>query len=121
MNKNKHLSAFFIAILTLVFVYCGDDKKSPNDPDPNMNYSVGGTISGLTGQLKLRINVDGEAFDIVTITDNGSFTFSEEVPDGSDYEIEPFGSLADCPSFSITAPSGTIEGANVTNVVVECS
>ena len=120
MNKNKHLSAILMAILTFAFVNCGDDKKA-NDPDPNPNYTIGGSISGLAGQIKLRLNVDGEEFDIVTITDDGSFTFSEEVPDGSDYEIEPFGSLADCPSFSITAASGTIEGANITNVVVECS
>lgn len=120
MNKNKHFSAFCMAILTLVFLSCGDDPKD-NPPDPNPNYTIGGTISGLTGQLKLRLNVDGVEFDIVTITEDGSFTFSEEVPDGSEYEVEPFGSLANCASFSITAPSGTIEGANITNVVVDCS
>lgn len=119
MNKNKHLSALFVSLLTLAMVYCGDDAAT-TDPEPKPTYTVSGNISGLAGELELDLIVDGQVFDTITLTEDGSFTFEKEVEDGSDYEIDP-GNLSDCPSYSATAGSGTIEGANITNIVVECN
>ena len=81
----------------------------------NVAYSVGGTVSGLTGTVTLQNN----AADALAVETNGSFTFATAVDDGSTYAVtvstQPTGQ-----SCSVTNGSGTISGANVSNVGVSC-
>jgi hypothetical protein len=79
-------------------------------------YTVGGTVSGLAGAgLVLQDGADG-----LEISANGEFTFPTARPDGSAYAVtvgyQPFGQ-----SCSVTSGSGTISGANVTDVSVTCT
>jgi len=78
-------------------------------------YSVGGTVSGLTGTVTLRNN----AADDLAVAGNGSFTFLTEIDDGSTYSVtvgaQPAGQIC-----SITNGGGAVSGANVTNVDVSC-
>jgi predicted transcriptional regulator len=78
-------------------------------------YTVGGTISGLTGTAVLENNAGN---DLSTST-NGSFTFSTALAQGSAYNVivktNPAGQTC-----SVTNPSGTIATANVTNVSISC-
>jgi hypothetical protein len=81
-------------------------------------HSIGGTVSGLTGSgLVLSIN-GGYYLDIPA---DGSFTFSKALLDGDTYTIgirvQPTSPSQTC---VITNGSGTISGANVTNIVVNC-
>jgi hypothetical protein len=78
-------------------------------------FSVGGTVSGLTGTLVLRVNGGNN----LSISVNGPFTFATPLADGSPYSVtvltQPTGQ-----SCSIAGGTGTIPGANVTSVNVSC-
>lgn len=117
LNASK--KAFALLMLGLVFGFAACSDSDSTGPAP-ITRSIGGTITGLTGELQLRLNVDGESFDIITVENDGEFTFDEEVPDGSDYEVEPFGSLSNCSPINLTNSTGTADG-NVTNIQINCN
>lgn len=78
-------------------------------------YTVGGSVSGLSGSVTLQNN---GADDLVVDT-NDSFTFPTELDDGAEYDV----TVTTQPSeqtCSVSNGSGTISGADVTNVLVEC-
>jgi N-acetylneuraminic acid mutarotase len=80
-------------------------------------YSVGGTLSGLTaGSIVLQDNHGSN----LTLTTNGTFTFTTPVADGSAYDVtvltQPAGQ--DC---TVTGGSGTVGAGNVTTVTVICA
>lgn len=85
-----------------------------NDEVPPATYTVGGTVSGLTGSVTLQNNV---ADDIIKTT-NDSFTFTAQA-EGSDYAVtvssQPTGQTC-----TVTNGSGTNITANITNVTVTC-
>src|SRR6266581_3216811 len=78
-------------------------------------FTVGGTVSGLSGTVVLRNNGGND----LTVSANGSFTFPAPVAQGSPYAVtvltQPVGQ-----SCSVVNGSGTVAGANVTNVAVSC-
>ncbi|HVV49714.1 MAG TPA: hypothetical protein VHO06_08650, partial [Polyangia bacterium] len=80
-------------------------------------YSIGGSVSGLTGAgLVLQDN----GGDNLAVSASGTFTFVTKIAAGSTYAVsvgtQPAGQLC-----SVTSGSGTVGGANVTNVSVTCS
>ncbi|RUR17223.1 DUF1566 domain-containing protein [Legionella sp. km535] len=79
------------------------------------SYTVGGTVSGLSGTVVLQDN----GGDNLMINSNGSFTFATPVAQGAPYSVtvltQPTGQTC-----SVTNGSGTMGGANVTNVGVNC-
>ncbi|MFO1393136.1 MAG: hypothetical protein U1F09_05140 [Steroidobacteraceae bacterium] len=87
-----------------------------NCADNLVSYTVGGTITGLTGSVVLTI--DSRWADPQTFTTNGPFTFSDSVIDGGSYNVEvvtqPAGRTC-----TVTNGSGA-PSANVTNVAVDC-
>lgn len=81
-------------------------------------YTVGGQVSGLQGSgLVLQNN----AGDDLAINANGSFTFATPLADGSSYSVtvssQPTNPAQAC---KVDNASGTVAGADVTNVVVTC-
>lgn len=80
-----------------------------------LTYSVGGTVSGLTGTVVLQNN----GGDDLSVSADGAFTFSTELADGSGYAVsvltQPSGQLCE-----VTNAGGTISGADVTDVTVTC-
>ena len=83
--------------------------------DVQPTYTVGGTVTGLNGTLVLQNNGGGD----LTITADGQFTFAAAV-NSSAYSVtvrtQPSGQTC-----TITNGSGTISGADITNVAVTCS
>ncbi len=82
-------------------------------------FSVGGTVSGLSGTgLVLQDN----GGDNLAVTANGSFTFATKVDSGAAYDVtvhtEPSSPAQTC---TVTGATGTVGGANVTNVTVACT
>ena len=79
-------------------------------------YTVGGTVTGLSGTVVLQNN----GGDADTITTNGPFTFSTPVAEGSPYNVtvqtQPAGQTC-----NVINASGTMGGSNVTNVNLSCS
>jgi hypothetical protein len=79
-------------------------------------FSVGGTVSGLSGTVVLQQN----GTDDLSINANGAFTFASAVAEGAAYNVTV---LTQPASQTCTATDGSgIMGANnVTNVGVTCS
>ena len=82
-------------------------------------FTVGGTVTGLVGTgLVLQDN----GGDNLPITANGSFTFATPVTSGQPYAVTAFQSPTNPWQTCVaTNGSGTMGGANVTNVVVTCT
>jgi peptidoglycan hydrolase-like protein with peptidoglycan-binding domain len=82
----------------------------------NSTYTVGGTVSGLTGTVIVQNN----ATDTRSLSANGSFTFPTALADNSAYTVtvltQPAGQTC-----SVTNSSGNVSGANVTSVTVSCA
>jgi len=82
------------------------------------NYTIGGTVSGLSGTGLVLENNGG---DNLAISGNGSFTFSTAVTGGSTYNVtiltQPSNPAQTC---AVSKGSGTVN-ANVTSVQVSCA
>jgi N-acetylneuraminic acid mutarotase len=80
------------------------------------SYTIGGTVSGLTGTGLVLQNNGG---DDLVINANGSFTFNTPLISGSPYNVavstQPTGQTC-----SVTNGTGTVNAANVTTVAVTC-
>ena len=92
------------------------DSWSGGDVTTTPTYSVGGTVSGLSGAATLQDNGGND----LSVSANGGFTFSTPLASGSAYNVtvktNPPGQTC-----SVANGSGTVGSANVTNVAVTCS
>ncbi len=80
------------------------------------SFSVGGSVSGLTGTgLVLRNN---DVYDVI-ISNNGSFAFNTEFANGTPYEVVVHTQPTNNQTCSVTGGSGTITGGDA-NVSVVC-
>src|SRR5579862_5531800 len=79
-------------------------------------YSVGGTVSGLSGTVVLQDN----GSDSLSVSANGSFTFATQLASGAAYAVtvqtNPSGQTC-----TVSNGSGTVGSANVTSVAVSCA
>lgn len=83
----------------------------------NNSFTVGGTVSGLTG-AGLVLSLNGGA-QLAQIAANGTFTFPNPIPTGSTYTI----SVSTQPSSAactVSNGTGVVGAANVVNVAVSC-
>lgn len=84
--------------------------------DVGPTYNVGGQVSGAVGPgLSLKLN-NGTDLPIVG---NGAYTFPNVLPDGASYTVSVT-SLPVSQTCQVANGSGTINGADVTNVDVTC-
>ena len=83
-------------------------------------YTVGGSLSGLASGNTLVLQNNGS--DDLSLSANGSFIFDTALVDGSSYAVtvltQPTSPNQVC---AVTNGSGTLSGANVTNVSVVCT
>jgi len=114
----KRSSSLVIALLffslAAVMTGCGGGGDG-GEEETARAYTVGGTVTGLSGTLVLQNN----GGDDLTITSDGPFVFSTPLADGSAYSVTILTSpvLQNC---TVTNGSGTISGADVTGVSVSC-
>ena len=84
--------------------------------NPTPTYSVGGTVSGLSGTVVLNDN----GGDSLTVTANGSFAFATQLAGGAAYAVtvktQPSGQTC-----TVGSGAGTVGSANITNVAVTCT
>ena len=84
-------------------------------PPPPTQYTIGGTVTGLSGTVVLQDN----GGDNLSVTQNGSFTFATKVNSGGAYSVtvmtQPSGQTC-----TVASGSGTAS-ANVTTVAVTCA
>lgn len=110
------------ALAILVLTACGGGAGGAGGVSvPTPTYTVGGTVTGLSGSgLVLRNN----GTDDLTITSNGSFTFGVHVTSGAAYnvavETQPIDSVQNCVVMN-AGHKGSVAAANVTTVNVVCA
>ncbi len=82
-------------------------------------FTIGGTVTGLQGSGMVLEDNNG---DDLAVTANGSFAFATHVAGGATYDVtiktQPSGPTQSC---TVSGATGTVGGANVTTVVVDCS
>jgi hypothetical protein len=94
------------ANVTDIVVTCRDIEPS--------SYSIGGTVSGLDGEVTLRNGNEN-----LKLGSNGGFTFATRLESGATYDV----SVAKQPSgqtCAVANGSGTVTNSDVTNVLVTC-
>ncbi len=84
----------------------------------NNTYSVGGTINGLSGTVVLQNNAGND----LSVSSNGSFTFTTPVASGSGYAVtvgtQPASPAQTC---VVSSGGGVVGNTNVTSPVVNCA
>jgi hypothetical protein len=80
-------------------------------------YTIGGTVSGLTGSGLVLQNNGG---DNRTISGNGAFTFTTALTSGTSYNVSVLAQPSN-QTCNVTGGSGTVASANITNVLVSCT
>lgn len=102
----------FLPLLSALLSAC--DSSSDGSNTARAEYSVGGTVSGLSGTLILTNNGEEQV-----LTENGLFRFSTLLRNHADYAVavstNPAGQ-----SCTVQAGSGRIDLGNVTNISVTC-
>jgi len=92
------------------------DNWSGGSAVGSATYTVGGTVSGLSGTVVLQDN----GGDNLSLSANGPFTFATALAGGTAYAVtvktSPSGQTC-----TVSNGSGTIAAANVTNVTVTCT
>lgn len=108
----SRLSLFIPAILALFLNGCGGGSGGGSG---NSQYTVGGTVSGLGASGLVLQNNNGDDLSVT----GSSFEFDTALDDGSGYAVtvsaQPTGQVC-----TVTNGSGTVAGADVTDVVVAC-
>ncbi len=111
------MKARLLAVLTagMVVSHCGGSTSVTPTPTPASTYTVGVTVTGLSGTVVLQDN----GVDELSPTADGSFTFTTALANSATYAVtiltQPTGQTC-----TLANASGTIASANVTNVTVTC-
>lgn len=115
----RELAAASVAGALMMLSACGGGSSSSPDSAPgSTSYTVGGTVSGVSGSgLVLQNN----GADNLSVSASTSFTFTTPVTAGKSYDItvfsQPIDPAQDC---VVTQESGTVN-AKVTDVQVACT
>jgi uncharacterized delta-60 repeat protein len=106
------LGSLSSAVLTLR----DDDSDPPTVPS---SFRIGGTVTGLAGTGLVLRNL---GTNDLSITGNGGFTFTNLIPNGTPYSVTVATQPANPSQICIVVNgSGTVSGADVTNVTVNCA
>jgi Galactose oxidase, central domain len=117
INFPVNLLVFALSASTAISI-SGCNSSGSSSPTPG-SYTVGGTVSGLTGNgLVLQINAGGN----LAVRTNGSFSFSTPLQAGGAYLAtvltQPSNPAESC---VVTNAAGSIVLADVSNLQVTCS
>ena len=117
---SRSLKLAVIASCLVLLQACGGGSGSSggSGSQPTQRYSVGGSVSGLSGSgLQLS---DGSGAPLA-ISVNGAFTFPTKAVSGTGYTVivaaQPTAPAQEC---GVSNGSGTVGSANVTSISVTC-
>ena len=113
------LLTIFIALIAALLVSCGGGGGGGGggtSSSSGSTYTIGGSISGLSGQVTLLNN----GADPLIVKANGSFTFATPVANNGSYAVT-VGTQPTGQTCTVTSGSGAGVVANITNVSVVCS
>jgi 6-phosphogluconolactonase (cycloisomerase 2 family) len=128
-SKTAHLKSFSktcvmasLTTLAALLAACGGGGGSgtpPPPPPPPASYTIGGTVSGLSGSGLMLQDNGGDT--LAVSAGATTFTFATAVQSGKAYAVtvsaQPTSPAQTC---TVTGGSGTVAAANVTNVSITC-
>ena len=130
-NPSSLHSALARAMTSLLFASvllagCGgggggsDAVTAPPPPPPATTYTIGGSLSGLTGSGLVLQNNAGDNLNVPAKATG--FTFPTAIASGAAYAVtvltQPTNPAQTC---TVSSGSGTVSGANVTMVAIACT
>lgn len=117
-GPRKSLRTLLLISLSLAVGACGGGGGSDggNGGSGSSSFSVGGTVSGLSGSVTLLLN-GGSA---LIVSANGAFSFPGALNTGSGYTVS-VGTQPTGQTCGVSSGTGTIASANVSNVTVSCT
>lgn len=117
------LTRLLLSSAVFILVSCSGGGDTPpsvenGDTQPSVNnFTVGGNVQGLSGT---GLTLQNNGINNLAISADGNFSFSVAFASGSSYSVtiatQPSGQIC-----SVTNGTGTINGANITNVQVSCA
>jgi 6-phosphogluconolactonase len=118
IEKKRELRVFLRMLANIVISVGLVAVLASCGTSPGYSYTIGGTVSGMVGSGMVLQNNGG---DDLSISSNGSFSFKTSLTTGTAYAITVKAPPAN-PSQTCTVSngSGTMNGALVDNVVVNC-
>src|SRR5258706_14964382 len=108
--RNVLIGLIASTVLAGIIVACGGGGGGSSGP---ATYSVGGTLSGATGTVVLKLN-GGSNLSMA----NGPFTFATMLANAATYNVQVVDASDRC---TVTNGAGTMSTANVTNVAITCA
>lgn len=130
MPQLNWIRASSLAVLAVVLSACGGGGGGGGgNNNQTTTYTVGGTVTGLTqGSVVLRLNGANDLTVSANASGNVPFTFSAALANSASYtvsiQVQPNGASSAVPFVcgpAMTNATGTISGANVTNVALACA
>ncbi|MBT3205683.1 MAG: beta-propeller fold lactonase family protein [Gammaproteobacteria bacterium] len=117
MNKPGIWVKTFMLLFALILTACGGGGSS--DKTVVNTYTIGGNISVLVGSGLVLQNNAGD--DLTIVANATSFTFGRALADSASYSVSVF-TQPGSPNqvCSVTDGSGTVSGANISNVAISC-
>jgi hypothetical protein len=113
IRHSKWMCVMLIASM-IMFISCGGRQ-----PPATVLYTIGGTVRGMVGSGLILQNNGG---DNLSISANGSFTFSTSVSNGAGYNVTVFSQpISPSQTCTVSNGSGTVAGINVNNINIECT
>lgn len=112
-----------LVLLPCLLIACGTQAPSnvtPPPPPPPVTFTVGGMVQNLVTQGSGVVLLNNGT-DTLTVTANGSFTFSTKIDSGGKFDVtvqsQPSNPTQNC---EVVNGSG-VANANVTNIQVNCA
>jgi 6-phosphogluconolactonase len=114
-SMKKLIEYLSIVLTSILLLACGGGGSSSNSPSSTQTFTIGGSVSGLSGTITLLNN----AGNPLTVSSSGAFTFTSPVNQGGSYVVT-VGSQPSGQSCSVSQASGTNTQSNITSVLVSC-
>ncbi|MGH9495402.1 MAG: cellulase family glycosylhydrolase [Candidatus Sulfotelmatobacter sp.] len=117
--KSRIFDFAFVLSAVIIFTSCGGGGNGGGgiNPPPT-TYTIGGSVSGLSGSGLVLQNNGGTNLSVAA---DGTFRFPTAVTSGSSYSVQVFAQPSNPAQMcSVTNGSGTAS-ANITNISVMCS
>ena len=113
-----------VPLLVLFLINCGNGKIQNDFKSaafgPILSYQIKGTASGISSTFADNVVLQNNGGDDLTISADGEFVFTTPIDDGNTYEVTLLSKPAST-NCSMIKGSGTVLGADVTDIKLVCS
>ena len=115
MHKGTLQNIFLKTLLFFFLLSCGGSSPSGQPPVPT--YSISGVINGMDNIRSIGLSLNSEN---LSVSQNGSFSFNQQLIEGNAYEvdIEREPARQDC---TIANEAGVVGQNNVNGIEINCS